>query len=791
LQQVQTVEPVSPSRLRPHLPRDLTTICLKCLYKEPGRRYATAASLAEDLRRFQAGEPITARPVGTLERTWRWCRRNPRWAAMLATVAALLLLTATVALGLSAWAWRAETRAREKLFESKLAEACARSLSRRLGQRFDSLALLEEARDLAKELKLATEKYRQLGDAAIAALALTDMRLVRQWQGDPTGTCCVSFDEAVEHYARLGPDGNVSVRTVDDDRGQWFLPGFGQEVAPHGHLLLFNPNGRYLVLWGTHAQSKLWRLDPEGPTLVREDPTGPNFTHTFSADGRRLAFSQPDGTVEVVELSSGNSRLLPSAAGYREIAVQGLALNPHDGRLALAEKKAGQLVVEVLDIADNRVLTSLELPSAQKDLDWFASLHWHPVGRMLAACGTLEIYLWDVDEGTYTELEATRNGGLNVAFNHAGDVLASCDWDGRVCLWETHSGYLLFSTYRNMGSVQFSRDDRLLMGHGWGKQLQIWEIATRRAYRSLRKPAPARGDIYAKPAVSPDGRWLAVGMYDGVHVWELATGRHLAHLSRIGQTIGVVFDAEGALWTYSSAGLLRWPIHPQGATPGQRIGPPQVLLPSGYDHTHLGADRAGRVLAIPGRQASLVVQVDQPENPLRFPASFNTVGMSPDGRWVALVPREENGLVVAVHETQGGQLVERLRTPTAASIQGFSPDGRWLAVAGGRLQLWATATWQPGCSWDGRSLAFAPDGEWLAIDTGTETIKLVDPASGKEYARLEDPHQNRIFNPAGSGMVFTPNSDRLITVSNTGLPAVHIWDLQFLREELARLGLTP
>src|SRR5207302_6476809 len=78
LLQVQAVEPVPPSRLRPKLPRDLATICLKCLEKEPGRRYLSAAALAEDLRHFRACEPIAARPVATPERTWRWWRRNPR-----------------------------------------------------------------------------------------------------------------------------------------------------------------------------------------------------------------------------------------------------------------------------------------------------------------------------------------------------------------------------------------------------------------------------------------------------------------------------------------------------------------------------------------------------------------------------------------------------------------------------------------------------------------------------------------------------------------------------------------
>ena len=96
LEQVRNKEPVPPSQLQTKIPRDLETICLKCLEKDPARRYADVAALAEDLRRFQAGEPILARPVSTPERVWRWCLRNRVVASLIATAASFLLVALAV-----------------------------------------------------------------------------------------------------------------------------------------------------------------------------------------------------------------------------------------------------------------------------------------------------------------------------------------------------------------------------------------------------------------------------------------------------------------------------------------------------------------------------------------------------------------------------------------------------------------------------------------------------------------------------------------------------------------------
>ena len=96
LDMVRNKEPVAPSQLQPKTPRDLETICLKCLEKDIARRYPDVLALAEDLRRFRAGETILARPVSDAERLWRWCKRNRRVASLSAAVVLLLLIVAAV-----------------------------------------------------------------------------------------------------------------------------------------------------------------------------------------------------------------------------------------------------------------------------------------------------------------------------------------------------------------------------------------------------------------------------------------------------------------------------------------------------------------------------------------------------------------------------------------------------------------------------------------------------------------------------------------------------------------------
>ena len=157
-------EPVSPSRLNTKVPRDLETICLKCLSKEPRRRYASAAALADDLRRFGEGRPIQARPVGWVERSWRWCRRNPTVAALLVTALAL------VGLASGGGVWLVQQRAE---LRNEVVTTVAQAVSLRQGFHFrEARQLLERARQRVE--RAGPDDLRRQVDQARADVNLAE-----------------------------------------------------------------------------------------------------------------------------------------------------------------------------------------------------------------------------------------------------------------------------------------------------------------------------------------------------------------------------------------------------------------------------------------------------------------------------------------------------------------------------------------------------------------------------------------------------------------------------------------
>src|SRR5205823_3407900 len=144
------------------------------------------------------------------------------------------------------------------------------------------------------------------------------------------------------------------------------------------------------------------------------------------------------------------------------------------------------------------------------------------------------------------------------------------------------------------------------------------------------------------------------------------------------------------------------------------------------------------------------------------------IAVSPDGRWVAT--GSHWGTKVKIWKARSGKLARVLPVEGGSRV-GFSPDGQWLVTTEGGCRVWAVHGWKKGAHIGGEPFAFSPDSKLLAVETGHAVVRLVDPATGREYGRLEDPHQER-----AAHLHFSPDGTQLVTSSHDGL-AVHVWDL--------------
>jgi WD40 repeat protein len=596
----------------------LQTICLKCLQKEPGKRYASAGALAEDLRRFQAGEPILARPTSWVDRAGSWCRRNPIVAALVGSVACLLILVTVVSVLSAVWQKQARQEILDKLWWSYLGQAKANRTSRRVGQRFDTLQTLSKAAQIAREQWMPEERLRQLRNEAIACLALPDLRLTKQPYVWPPDSFSVDFDGTLEHYATVDLQGTVSIRRTKDNVEIAQLPGLGSTA-----FVLFSPDGRFLALQReADLHTQVWKLPGSHPVKVIDEPTG--ITGDFSADSRRVAVGHRDGTISWFDLASGQ-RLGRLAATP---LPRHLAVHPKRPQLAVC----GNKVVQIHSLETGKVLAEL---GHEVGLEGVA---WHPAGNQLAVVGDdRRIYLWDVAAQRRTAvLEGHSSGGIKLAFSHSGDLLASAGWDNTLRLWDTRTGKQVFSTQAAVGCVRFGPDDRRLAAAIRGNQLGIWEIALSREYRTLVRPLLYGSARPHSCAFGVDGRWLAAGMADGVAVWDLDKGTSLA-FSRLDFAGWILIDPSGALLTNGGDGVLRWPVQPDAANGGRRFGPPSKFpLPSSA--CQIAQSQDGEVLAIACQSyGGLVLHTKRPHQPIRLTPHEDVryIAVHPDGRLVA------------------------------------------------------------------------------------------------------------------------------------------------------------
>lgn len=273
IRDVCETEPVAPRSVDPQIPRDLETIILKAIEKQPARRYTAASQMTEDLRLFLSDHPIRSRRVSPAERLWRWCRRNPQ-QAVLATCVQILLLVVTcgsLAFGYltskhSVLLSESQHRATERLYESLRRSADAARWSHRPGQNVTSVQEIAHAAEVLPQLdwkpaRVARETV-ELRNAAIAAIVLPDIDRWKSWEVDaarrlrPTASTWASVDRNGRFAAIRHNTGGASRLVIDLQE-----PEKTTTIGPHSGLdhVELSPNGRWVVTtsWGGRGL-RLW-----------------------------------------------------------------------------------------------------------------------------------------------------------------------------------------------------------------------------------------------------------------------------------------------------------------------------------------------------------------------------------------------------------------------------------------------------------------------------------------------------------------------------------------------------
>jgi serine/threonine protein kinase/WD40 repeat protein len=789
IKQVAHDEPPPPRQCDPRVPRDLETIVLRAAAKDPDRRYGSAASLADDLQRYLTDRPIRARRVSWPEQVWRWARRNPSWAAMLTTVSTLLLIIAVGGIILNlrlrsalVRATDAERDKTEKLWETLVERARAIRMSGRLGQRSESLDAIREAARIRIDPELRNE--------AIAAFALPDAEIVREWEGLPGGTAAVSFDAQLVRFVRMGDQGDFTLGRLTAV-GEEITAQIPSRCRPRPRFLVMSPDGRYVATWYGPEQSQssarldVWAVgDPAPSTWLGEVAFSRDFAVAFSGDGLQLAVGGTDGTIDIFDLKTRRlTRRLTVAARPTQVAF-----DPKGSRLAVAAGRA----VRLFDLATGRERRPLPHPAG------VSSVAWHPDGLHIATGCDIRIHYWDVAAAAEIMRPWTghRTAGVAVVFDATGNRLLSLDWGRLTRVWDTESGRLLLDLSGETG-LQFGPDG-LLCCKGPGKLLRMRRVTDGRELRMLRHRNADSNAWVTEPIVQGNAPVAATVIINSERpspprlvFFNLVTGKELTSVGLPEANAGRVagWDPSGGWLTIGTPGVLYWPAQPDPSGKDQlRVGPPRQVVSQGGNRLGMSSD--AQVLAVPQQRRIAVLDRRRPGRLVSVTEQFDLrfAAVSPDGRRLIAGSHEWDGLTSSsrVWDVETGQQIADFLT-RGRSVAQFSPNGRWAAVGtyGQGCRLWDTAGWRPVRHYENADncFSFSPGSRMLAVSDQLGVIRLVEVETGAEVMRLTSPEPIWF-----SSVTFAPTGNWLLA-TDENMRTIYVWDLPLLRTRLDELGL--
>jgi WD40 repeat protein len=768
--QLVNEEPKPPRRINDKIPRDLETICLKAMAKLPGWRFQRAGEVAEELRRFLKGEPIQSRSIGRIERTYRWCRRNP----LLGLAAAVVFIGPPVLSLVVAGFWfRAVQSEGEAIQSAHAAEESAKQAAENEQKAIAEKNESERGR-YASDMNRVQDALRN-GQVGLAVRLLEVHRPANNSGPDLRGFEWYYLERVCspELHMFAGHKGSVHSIAFSPD-GQWVASGGGDSIlrlwnpatgevrdfssSSDIRAVAFSPDGRLVASGNEDGILRIWEIASGKIRCHVSGQHDPILSIAFSPNNRHVAFGANDGGIRMCDPASGHEFSLPKAHSYR---IEGLAFSPHGDRLVSA---SADRTARVWDVEHSK---ELRLLSHAVGLTGVA---WSPDGRWIATAALDDaIHIWDAESGKEVrQLTGHRNTILALTFDAAGRHIASASGDQTIRIWDT-SYWRTIRIFRPhadaISGVAFDPNGRRLASCSWDGFVKILDPTQPQDYT----PLEVKTYSVNRVAYAPNGKSLASITFDapedGIRFWDLLRGQTVARWrERQAGATAIAYSPDGKLIATASdkwsERLIPGELKIRDATTGSllrsirvRRGPIKAVAWS--------SDSAIMAWGEEGGAAHLYDTRNQKEvKPLQFDAaSIDELAFAPNSRILAVKSSHGDIRQIQIWDTTNRQMIKTL-IQASRSFRGvsFSPNGRWLAVGDSdhTIHLWDTTSWDelprlPGHSKPIESVVFFPDNQRLASAGSDYTIKIWDLETREDLLTLQSdaPIESLAISPDG------------------------------------------